>query len=87
MIDKIIENLVSVQKLRTGPNDLAFTQQFLTEHEAIINRLAGIKGIDREQIEATIEQKVAIHVKERKQAEEETKKETDISLIDSLQIM
>ena len=33
MIDKIIGNLVAVQKLRNTPNDLAFTQQFLTEHD------------------------------------------------------
>ena len=59
----------------------------MIEHDTIINRLASIKGIDREFVEVIIDSKVSEHMKERKLAEEETKKDTEISLIDSLQIM
>ena len=36
MTEKIIENLVAVEKLRNGPNDLVFAEPFLTEHNKII---------------------------------------------------
>ena len=54
MTDKIIENLVSVMKLRNGPNDLVFSEPFLIEHNKIILRLEGITGIDRTEIEGMV---------------------------------
>ena len=84
MTDKIIDNLVSVVKLRNGPNDLVFSEHFLIEHNKIILRLSGITGMDRTEIEKLVQAKVQDELKMKKQAEEETKGEEEISIIDSL---
>lgn len=84
MADKIIENLVSVTKLRNGPNELVISGPFIDEHSKIIQRLESISGLDQSFIEVLILQKAEKELNLKIKAEEETKEDEGISIIDSL---
>ena len=47
-------------------------------------RLSAISGVDRSELEARIDAKAHEQLKMKKQAEEEAKGDTEISIIDSL---
>jgi len=50
IIEQIVENIMKVEKMRIGPNELIFSEVFLMEHKSIIGRLSSITGISVEKI-------------------------------------
>ena len=48
MVDKIIENIRVVGRLREEKNELYFSEQFLTENGLIVKRLHELSGLSHE---------------------------------------
>jgi len=49
---------MQVEKMRLGPNELVFSQDFLAEHKQILGRLSSITGMKIDKIHAMIQEKM-----------------------------
>ena len=54
MVTEIINNIVAVEKMRIGPNELVFSEVFLLEHKQIIGRLSSLTGITVEKVQKMV---------------------------------
>jgi succinyl-CoA synthetase beta subunit len=57
-VEQIINNVMQVEKMRIGPNELVFSEVFLLEHKQIIGRLSNITGITVEKINKMVRKKM-----------------------------
>lgn len=58
IVEQILDNLMEVERLRFGPNELVFSEVFLSEHKQLIGRLSSITGLPIEKINKIVRKRL-----------------------------